>query len=144
MDESTKTAIGEIIARRIAVLTTVITQGHEYTAEVAAIHLAKIGTIEASNALMELIEKAADEDARDILTDALVSFSPLRNEYRDRLSELYSAQDLAALYVIVREQKTLTDAQPLWQEIAEALEADFSQRLQKAERAGNAGILLVD
>lgn len=144
MDARTQAVIDIVIANRIALLTKTITEGREYAAEVAAIHLAKIGTLEASNALMELITQARDEDMRDTLTDTLVSFSPLRDNYKDQLSQIYNAQDLAALYVASREQREVTDARPLWQEITEALKLDFAQQLKEAGLGNNAGILLAD
>lgn len=136
--------IDKIIRKRIADLTEIICMGKEGPAEIATARLAQIGTPESSNMLMFLIEQTEDSGLRDAMSDTLIAFSPLRNDYKDRLIKIYGTETIEALFADAEHSTCLRTMQPLWQTIAEALEVEFAKQLRTAERAANNGILYAD
>lgn len=121
--ENSKAAriVREIVGKRIATLVEIIRAKEEGLAEIATMRLAQIGIQESSDALMSLIEQTEESELRNVMSNTLVDFSPLRNNYRDRLTAVYDKETTDALFAVVEHSAYLRTLQPLWQTIMEAL-----------------------
>lgn len=123
-----------VIQKRINLLASIIANEADDENEVAlsaSIQLANIGTKESSNALMYLINRTKGRETKEIMTQTLLLFSPFRSEYSEAVDILSATgpgvEEIQALVALANEQGERFGP-PLWQEVAEALEAELADR----------------
>lgn len=118
-----------VIQKRIDLLAGILAkETDDPVAALAAIQLANIGTKEASDALMDLIEQCGETFVQDMMIIALLFHSPFRNDYKERLMQVSGdPQDIEEAYAdVTASLSDLSGQPPLWQEVAEALKAELT------------------
>ncbi|HBI25631.1 MAG: hypothetical protein UT41_C0001G0251 [Candidatus Wolfebacteria bacterium GW2011_GWC2_39_22] len=113
----------EVVKKRIAALAEIIASStHKDSVMVAAFNLAGIGTKQSSNALMYLIEQTKDPVLREVMAASLITFSPHRNDYKERLHSKFSAAFVIDAFAAIEDIAPALRETLLWQEITTAIE----------------------
>lgn len=124
-------AVDTIINARIAVFAGIICSGDEELVESAAFQLALIGTKISADTLMCLIEQAEKSEARDMMICLLITYSLFREDYLERLiAASGDAEGIREAYLQVECCDQRLIGPPLWQTIAEALDALSTKELR--------------
>lgn len=124
--------VDRILTERITFLTEMIRTGSTNSKNSAAIHLAMIGSRRSDQAIMDLIEELIEHDERTciFLATTAILFSPNREDLREKIGLFLQDVDEEYGKLLEIDPRRLA-ASPFWQVVAEELENESDQKLDK-------------
>lgn len=122
LNTKTQKIVDRVVTARIAVLAELIRADIEPNASIAAEQLTFIGTRESNDALMELFRETKDETLA-----LMIIGTPFRNDYREAIENALGKELVAEAYADIMNVDQRLISPPLWQTIAEELDAEFAR-----------------